>query len=80
MSELDDRAQFRTAGAIVHIEKKFTRKEGKPFAVVWIEDLSAALETVIWNDVYVKVSDALAPGRVIEIQGTIDTRGDFRPA
>jgi DNA polymerase III subunit alpha len=76
LGELDDRAQFKTAGAIVQIEKKFTRKEGKPFAVIWLEDLSAVLETVIWNDVYVKVSDVLAPGRVIEIHGTIDTRGD----
>ncbi len=40
LGELADRAQFRAAGAIVQIDKKFTRKEGKPFAVVWIEDLT----------------------------------------
>ena len=34
LGELDDRAQFKIAGAIVEVEKKFTRKEGKPFAVV----------------------------------------------
>ena len=32
LSELDDRAQFKIAGAIVEVEKKFTKKEGKPFA------------------------------------------------
>src|SRR6266436_4511149 len=36
LSGLDDRAPFSIAGAIVEVEKKFTRKEGKPFAVVWI--------------------------------------------
>jgi DNA polymerase-3 subunit alpha len=76
LGELDDRAQFKAGGAIVQIDKKFTRREGKPFAVVWIEDLTGTLEVVIWNDVYVKVSDALATGRVVEIQATIDTRGD----
>ena len=76
LSELDDRSQFKTAGAIVQIDRKFTRKEGKPFAVVWIEDLSATIEVVIWNDVYVKVSDALAPGRVVEVHGSVDARGD----
>jgi len=76
LGELDDRAPFRVVGAIAQIDKKFTRKEGKPFAIVWIEDLTATLEVVVWNDVYVKVSDALAPGRVVEIQGTIDARGD----
>ena len=76
LGELDDRAQFRIGGAIAQLEKKFTRKEGKPFAVVWLEDLTGAIEVVVWNDVYVKVSDLLAPGRVVEIQGTVDTRGD----
>ena len=41
-----------------------------------MEDLSGTIEVVIWNDIYVKVSDALALGRVVEIQGTVDTRGD----
>src|SRR5438876_9355533 len=76
LGELNDRAQFRAAGAITQVDKKFTRKEGKPFAIVWIEDLSATLEVVIWNDVYVKVSGALGPGRVVEIEGTVDVRGD----
>ena len=76
LGELDDRSQFKTAGAIVQFDKKFTRKEGKPFAVIWMEDLSGTIEVVIWNDVYVKVSDALALGRVVEIQGAVDTRGD----
>ncbi len=73
---LDDRAQFRTAGAIIQLEKKFTRKEGKPFAIVWLEDLTGTLEVVIWNDVYLDVADVLATGRVIEIRGTIDNRGE----
>jgi len=74
LSELDDRAPFKIAGAIVNVEKKFTRREGKPFAVVWLEDLTQMLEVVVWNEVYLKVSDALASGRVIEIKGTLDKR------
>jgi DNA polymerase III subunit alpha len=76
LGELADRATFKIAGALVQIDKKFTRKEGKPFAVVWIEDLTGTLEVVIWNDVYVQISDALITGRVVEVRGTIDTRGD----
>jgi DNA polymerase III subunit alpha len=76
LGELDDRAPFKIAGAIVDVEKKFTRREGKPFAVVWVEDLSDMLEVVVWNEVYVKISNALAAGRVIEIRGTLDKRDD----
>jgi DNA polymerase III subunit alpha len=74
LGELDDRAPFKIAGAIVQVEKKFTRKEGKPFAVVWVEDLTDMLEVVVWNEVYLKISDSLAAGHVIEIRGTLDKR------
>src|SRR5262245_20835829 len=77
LGELDDRAQFKIAGAIVEVEKKFTRKEGKPFAVVWLEDLMEVLEVVVWNEVYLKVSDILVPGRVIELKATLDRRDEM---
>jgi len=76
LGDLDDRASFKIAGALVQIDKKFTKREGKPFAVVWVEDLSGTLEVVLWNEVYMKVADALAPGRVVEIRGTLDKRDD----
>src|SRR5207247_3125872 len=76
LGELDDRAQFKIAGAIVEVEKKFTRKEGKPFAIVWLEDLMDTLEVVVWNEVYLKVSDILVPGRVVELEATLDRRDE----
>jgi DNA polymerase III subunit alpha len=76
LDELPDRASFRIGGAIVQVDKKFTKKEGKPFAVVWLEDLTATLEVVLWNEVYATISDALTLGRVISVQGTLDKRDD----
>src|SRR6266487_1772727 len=77
LSGLDDRAPFRIAGAIAEVEKKFTKKEGKPFAVVWLEDLVDMLEVVVWNEVYLKVSDILVPGRVVELKATLDRRDEI---
>jgi DNA polymerase-3 subunit alpha len=74
---LADRAPFKIAGAIVQVEKKFTRKEGKPFAVVWIEDRADMLEVVVWNEVYLKTESMLDAGRVIEIKGTLDKRDEI---
>jgi DNA polymerase-3 subunit alpha len=76
LNDLSDRAPFKIAGAIVQVEKKFTRKEGKPFAVVWVEDLSGTLEVVLWNEVFVEVSGALELGRVVVVKGTLDKRED----
>jgi DNA polymerase-3 subunit alpha len=77
LGALDDRAQFKIAGAIVEVEKKFTKKEGKPFAVMRLEDLMDVLEVVVWNEVYLKVSDILVPGRVVELKATLDKRDEM---
>jgi DNA polymerase-3 subunit alpha len=77
LADLDDRAQFRIGGAIVAVEKKFTKKEGKPFAVMWLEDLVDTLEVVVWNEVYLKVTDLLVPGRVVELKATLDRRDEM---
>jgi DNA polymerase III subunit alpha len=76
LSEMPDRASFKIAGAIVQVDKKFTKKEGKPFAVVFLEDLTATLEVILWNEVYTTVAEALVLGRVIAVQGTLDRRDD----
>jgi DNA polymerase-3 subunit alpha len=76
LGELADRATFTIAGAIAQADRKFTKKEGKPFAVVFLEDLTGTLEVVLWNETYVNVSHALEPGTVIAIRGTIDKRDD----
>ncbi|HEV8184907.1 MAG TPA: DNA polymerase III subunit alpha, partial [Chthoniobacterales bacterium] len=76
LGEMADRATFRVAGAITQVDRKFTKKEGKPFAVVFVEDLTGTLEVVVWNEVFSRVSDSLAPGGVIAIEGTIDRRDD----
>jgi DNA polymerase-3 subunit alpha len=76
LSELTDRASFTIAGAIAQVDRKFTRKEGKPFAVVFLEDLSGTLEVVLWNETYVTVASALEPGTVIAVRGTLDKRDD----
>jgi DNA polymerase III alpha subunit len=73
---LSDRATFTIAGAISQVDRKFTKKEGKPFAVVFLEDLTGTLEVVLWNETYVTVAHALEPGSVIAIRGTIDKRDD----
>src|SRR5947208_12585363 len=76
LNELADRASFKIAGAIVQVDKKFTKKEGKPFAVVFLEDLTATLEVVLWNEVYTPVADRLVLGRVLAVYGTLDRRDD----
>ncbi|HKS31861.1 MAG TPA: DNA polymerase III subunit alpha, partial [Chthoniobacterales bacterium] len=76
LTELSDRATFRVAGAITQVDKKFTRKEGKPFAVVWLEDLGGTLELIIWNELYLECAEKLVPGNVVGVRGKLDLRDE----
>ena len=76
LSELSDRAAFRVAGAISQVDKKFTKKEGKPFAIIWIEDLTGTLELVVWNELYLECAENLVPGKVVAIRGKLDLRDE----
>ena len=46
------------AGALTSVEKKFTKKDSKPFAVVVLEDLTGSLEVMIWNETFNEVRRA----------------------
>jgi DNA polymerase-3 subunit alpha len=76
LDESEDRALCPIAGAITQIEKRFRKSDGKPFAIVTLEDLTGSIEVFLWDDTYSKVADLLVLGRVIAIQATIDRRDD----
>src|SRR6059058_2493200 len=76
LNELSDRATFRVACAITQVDKKFTRKDGKPFAVVWLEDLTGTLELVVWNELYLECAEKLVPGNVVGVRGKLDLRDE----
>ncbi|MBA3543076.1 MAG: hypothetical protein H0T83_01325 [Chthoniobacterales bacterium] len=76
LGDLADRATFTIAGAIAQVDRKFTKKEGKPFGVVFLEDLTGTIEVVLWNETYVPVASKLEAGTVIAIRGTLDKRDD----
>src|SRR6202012_2488995 len=62
------------AGALTSVEKKFTKKDNKPFAVVILEDLTASLEIMIWNETFTKSQAQLVLGNVVSITGRLDLR------
>jgi DNA polymerase-3 subunit alpha len=76
LSRLEDREDFKAAGSLVEVAKKFTKKDGKPFAVVTIEDLSGSAEAMVWNDAFVKCAKFLEPGRIVALAGRVDKRGE----
>jgi DNA polymerase III subunit alpha len=74
LPEQENKSTVTIAGQLAVVEKKFTKKEGKPFAVVVLEDLTDQLEVMVWNEAYVKAQKHLEAGKVIALTGRLDLR------
>ena len=74
LGEQEDKSTVSIAGALTAVDKKFTKKDSKPFAVVVIEDLTASLEVMIWSEAYTKAQNHLVLGNVVSITGRLDRR------
>lgn len=62
----------RFAGMIGEVAVKYTKREGKPFAVLTFEDFTGTTEVMVWNETYQKCNGLLVKGTVIEIRAKIE--------
>lgn len=74
LGEEEDKSTVTIGGALTSVEKKFTKKDNKPFAVVVLEDLTGSLEVMIWNETFNKSQAMLVQGSVVSITGRLDLR------
>jgi DNA polymerase-3 subunit alpha len=87
LGEADDKGTVLVAGALTSVEKKFTKKDSKPFAIVILEDLTGSVEVLVWNETFTKCVRHLELGKVVAITARVDKReeairlvaADFKP-
>jgi len=73
---VEESESMKLAGMIVSVEKKFTRKDGKPFAVVILEDFTGPIEMTAWEDSYTKFADILVAGNVVGASVRVSKRDE----
>jgi DNA polymerase-3 subunit alpha len=68
----------RFAGLISESTVKYTKREGKPFAILLLEDFTGSSEVMVWNETFQKCNQILNKGSVIELKAKIeqDNRSD----
>ena len=76
LADQEDKAVVKIAGSISSFEKKLTRKDGKPFAILVVEDFSGSIEVMVWGEVYAKAAKEIDKGRIVAITGKLDKRED----
>ncbi len=56
---------FKIGGIISSVEKRFTKKDNRPFGVIALEDFTGTLEITAWDEVFSKYAESLVPGTVM---------------
>ncbi len=73
----DEKGQtLHLAGLILTAERKFTKKDGRPFCVFVLEDFSGSLELTAWDEVASKHAELLVPGAVVGVSARISKRDE----
>ena len=67
--QIEQPSTVRLAGIVSSVEKKFTKKDGKPFAVIILEDFTGQIELTAWDEVYADKASLLISGAVISVTG-----------
>jgi DNA polymerase-3 subunit alpha len=74
LGEAEDKATVQVAGALISVEKKFTKKDSKPFAIVILEDFTGSVEVAVWSEAFTKSGRLLEQGKAVAITARVDKR------
>ena len=74
LANQEDKVTVQVAGSISAFDKKHTRKDGKPFAILTIEDFTGSVEVMVWNEVFAKAAKEIDKGKIVFVAGKMDKR------
>lgn len=74
--QTEETATLKMAGLIGSVERKFTKKDGRPFAVVMLEDFTGQIELTAWDEVFSKNAELLVPGTVVGVSARVQRRDE----
>jgi DNA polymerase III subunit alpha len=78
LSQLPNRSLTRIGGLIAAVQSGFSKKSGKPYAMVTLEDLEGSVQILCMNENYDKYQPLLVANKAILVIGEVNT-GEDRP-
>ena len=72
LQDLRENKKYSFMGRIAGLEKMFTKKAGKPFAKLNFEEFTGQTEVMVWSEVFVRSTEVLQVGAVIELLGKVE--------
>jgi DNA polymerase-3 subunit alpha len=78
LAQMENRALTRLGGMISAVQTGISKKSGKPYSLITLEDLEGSVQVLCINENYEKYRNLLVQGNAIFVVGEINT-GDDRP-
>jgi DNA polymerase-3 subunit alpha len=78
LAELPNRSLTRIGGLIAAAQHGVSKKSGKPYSMVTLEDLEGSVQVLVMNENYDKYRELLVLNKAILVIGEVNT-GDERP-
>jgi hypothetical protein len=78
LAELPNRSLTRIGGLIAAVQHGVSKKNGKPYSMVTLEDLEGSVQVLVMNENYDKYREMLKPNKAILVVGEVNT-GDEKP-
>jgi DNA polymerase-3 subunit alpha len=78
LAQLQNRTLTRIGGMIGAVQNGISKKSGKPYALVTLEDLEGSVQILCMNENYDKYRELLAPNTPVLVVAEVST-GDERP-
>jgi DNA polymerase-3 subunit alpha len=76
LATLANRAMTRIGGLVVEVQKGISKKGGKPYAMVSLEDLAGTVQILCLNENYDKFINLLVPKKALLITGEVNIAED----
>jgi DNA polymerase-3 subunit alpha len=78
LASLQNRSLTRVGGMIAAVQNGISKKSGKSYCLVTLEDLEGSVQVLCINENYDKYRELLTPGKAIFVIGEVNT-GDDKP-
>ena len=78
LAQLPNRSLTRIGGLIAAVQNGVSKKSGKPYSMVTLEDLEGSVQVLCMNENYEKYRELLTLNKAILVIGEVNT-GDERP-
>lgn len=72
ISDLKDKKTHSFAGILDAVQVRYTKRAGKPFAILGLEDFSGHTDVMVWNEVYVKCNALFEKGKVLIVEAKVE--------